>query len=687
MTPAAAKSAATKHPGVDLYGDPLPDGVLCRLGTTRFRRNGWSGQGSTAFLPDGTILSYLNQSFTFWDAAGKPLRTVEVEDFFPTQLVCSQDGRILVGVRRTGFAPGMIGGQPLTLRVWSLPTLERRRDIELQQNIYRVALAIAPDNKVLATLGDSDLDVYDLASGTLQRKFHVPPFTTRWGGAGVPCVAFSPDGESIAYSGRAGYRISLWKWRTEAKVRDLPYTERAASSLVYSPDGKTIAAADDDGKWIRLWDAATGQLRRTITPADLSYQPGLAYTKNGKFLLASSDGSKAVYVFDATTGKCCRVFETAPLTVSDVAVSHDGRQVAVLAGQSLRLWDIGSGRALGGESGGHTNNVGAVAFSPNGSLVATASSDGTVRIWNPRTARQEHVLRHEHLVRAIAFSPDGRMLATSSYEDSVRLWDTASGCELFHLCGHGESSYLALCFPPDGRRLASWGSRGMYLRIWDTHTGQALAEHRLHPSGFDLPDDDDEEDDNPQAAMNRMQLQQFLRSGTFSPDGRYFVWLIRDQYHLFDVLTGQEVRKIPSPPQTLNGEIALSPDGATLATAWYRWQNTRLPGGGVKSSGTLTIALVQLSTGKVSNLLAAGDSTAMVLAFAPDGKVLAAASGDKPMRVSLWEVATGKKIVDLGGGAQGRVESLAFAPDGKVLVAGMLDSTALVWDVPANIGK
>ena len=159
--------------------------------------------------------------------------------------------------------------------------------------------------------------------------------------------------------------------------------------------------------------------------------------------------------------------------VNAVAWSPDGTRLATAGDDgTTRLWDPTTGEQLTTLTG-HTGSVYAVAWSPDGTRLATAGDDGTTRLWDPTTGEQLTTLTgHTSSVYAVAWSPDGTRLATASDDGTTRLWDPTTGEQLTTLTGHTSSVY-AVAWSPDGTRLATAGDDGT-ARLWDPTTGEQL---------------------------------------------------------------------------------------------------------------------------------------------------------------------------------------------------------------------
>ncbi|MBB6080979.1 NB-ARC domain-containing protein [Streptomyces paradoxus] len=310
-----------------------------------------------------------------------------------------------------------------------------------------------------------------------------------------------------------------------------------------------------------------------------------------------------------------------------VAFSPDGTRLATVGDNgTVQIWDTATG-ATQRTLTGHTGGVRVVAFSPDGTRLATVGDNGTVQIWDPTTGATQHTLTgHTGGVRVVAFSPDGTRLATVGDDGTVRIWDTATGATLHTLTGHMRW-VMALAFSPDGTRLATADILGT-VRIWDPTTG--ATQHTL-PGHIGQ-----------------------LRAVAFSPDGtRLATADILGTVRIWDPTTGATQHTLPGHSDTVGAvhAVAFSPDGTRLTTADILG----------------TVRIWDPTTGATQHTLPGYRDEVRVVAFNADGTRLATA--DILGTVRIWDTATAANPRTLTG-HMGEVRAVAFSPDGTRLATG-----------------
>jgi WD40 repeat protein/serine/threonine protein kinase len=364
--------------------------------------------------------------------------------------------------------------------------------------------------------------------------------------------------------------------------------------------------------------------------------------------------------------------------VMGIAFSPDGRTVASASEDgTAKVWDAATGQELR-TFRGHTSNVLDVAISPDGRRAASVGMDRVVRVWDLATAQEERALAgHGGYIMGVAFSPDGHLLASSSEDRTIKVWEAPTFRELHTLLGHVDTVW-DVAFGPDGRTLVSAGADGI-VRLWDAPTGRSLRTWRAHPApiwGAAFSADgrtvatasSDETVKLWDATTGRATLTLLGHSArvinvAFSPDGRTLASTSLDRaVKLWDVATGQNLATLRQHADLVWG-AAFSPDGRTLATA----------------SNDRTVRLWEADLGQGMTTLRGHGGGVLALAFHPDGNVLASASLDRT--VKLWDAATGRDRLTLHGHTA-EVLCVAFSPDGRTLASGggNHDGSVRLWD-------
>lgn len=286
---------------------------------------------------------------------------------------------------------------------------------------------------------------------------------------------------------------------------------------------------------------------------------------------------------------------------------------------------------------GHLKPVNSVSFSPDGSLLASASDDGTVRLWGADGRSLKSLEGHRDRVYSVSFSPDGKWLATSSEDKTIRLWKRDSNGDFQPdrtLSGHTAPVYR-VSFSPNGKLLAS-ASGDRTVRIWAID-GRLLKTLKGHTAD--------------------------IWGVSFSPNGKLLASASDDRTVRLWTLSGRQLKVLKGHTDDVNS-VNFSPDGKLLASA----------------SNDKTIRLWNVN-GLPVNVLKGHSDFVNDVRFSPDGKHLASASWDSTIKI--WEL-DGQELTTLRG-HKGYVWGVAFSPDGKYVASASGDTTVRLWSAKDDL--
>lgn len=419
----------------------------------------------------------------------------------------------------------------------------------------------------------------------------------------------------------------------EAAARAKEYRERLAANyhLAQAYAEKADRLAEDQDLLSASIYAAASLGRNPAHPKsqafDAEFARGQPQAAHHRLVAASRIGTAR----PDTIASLARVIG-GKVAFEQVAFSPDGAVVAAAEGDEVRIADVATGTLLRALKG-HTAQVLAVAFSPDGKRLASGGRDRTIVVWDVAGgARLATLSAHTDTVHSVRFSPDGSTLASGGYDRRALLWDVASGAVRRTLEGHRDW-VIRVGFSPDGATLVT-ASQDRKVRLFDARDGKPTGTVLEHPEG--------------------------VMAAAFAPSGSLLATGCNDgMVRLFDARSGALLRTLAGHRGTV-ANLAFTPDGRLLVS-----------GGHDK-----TARVWATHSGRPIMSLTGHSEFVQGVDVASDGATIATASFDRTMR--LWRLAPSRGVRTFAGHS-GAIAALAFSEDGKLLATGGLDKLVRLW--------
>ncbi len=467
-----------------------------------------------SFSPDGKYLATASYDSTLklWEVtSGDSLAALVGHRGRIVDLAFSCDGNSIVTT-----------GADSTIRVWNVPGRNLTRTISVGK--WVISAMFSPDGQhIAAGVGDSTVTLWNTATGSVWKKYGPSLNIYR--------VRFSPDGQYFCHGGGADSNITVREVATGSVVKVLKAGVYGLASLAYSPDGKYIMHS---GRLANLWNVVTGSLE-SIVAGHIGQVNSVAFSTLGQYFASGGDDAQII-VRSGASGQHVRSFHLGSFKrIYSVVFSPNEKLLAAGSISSVYLWRTGTWDTVRTIPRG----VNAIAFAPDGSLLATAERYAPVQLWDVATGAFVRAFSGQTgEIRSVSFSPDGKYIVAADVgisQSSLRVWEVGTGNKVkafvFDPSQEGVSSAV---FLPDGQRLAAVVGSGS-IRIWRTVSWDTLLTINAKSSVMSFSAD-----------------AKYLATG--SDSGWVQIW---------DVRTGA-LLKICDGYRQYNWSLAFAPDGRTV---------------------------------------------------------------------------------------------------------------------------
>jgi RNA polymerase sigma factor (sigma-70 family) len=662
-----------------LHGDPLPAEAVMRLGTVQYR----AARATLATHPDGkTLVGYCGRSvINLWDIeTGKLRETRALPDRWDCAL--SPDGRWV-----TAYFNAKTGA---VLEVWDVFSGKLAHKIPCKE--YANSHAVSPAGMRLAAVvgqgPDFILRLWDLGTG--EQLFEKTLFSK----GSNKFIAFSPDGNKLlAYFASVEVGFICWDAVSGEQVWQQKTPKAFGVAPIFSQDGRQLWSSS-----IPL-DVATGKALTHFRLPRLEWDNRVAILPDGRTLLVS--GADGIVVWDVQSGKEIRRLAGAG---EKMIVAPDGKTVITTNG-ALQRWDVASGKALYPDTfaDGHTDELLALVFSPDGRRLASSAADGSVRLWDLATGCPLHVWRaheasrplpvmhwHDAGAYRLVMSADGRCVVSAGSEERIRVWDALSGKGVCNISlpkappGEEEQRIHHLQIRANGKQVEAFFGAQLFHQT----VGGAPVEAKDWQCCWDVPSG---------KLINQIPVKKaILRNAALTRDGTTAV----SSGKIIHVPARKEIGSLEGIDGYSDVRFVLSPDGSLIAGEFREKINIPDKPGEITVRDRSGKILAAYNQAGVAVWESATGKRIAQLKTKPFPKILFHSSnrflaGNDLNGIHLWDIATGEKVSTRklpqrmrAGTTAGTYSScFAFSPDGQRMATGHSDGTVLVWDVNLPVAK
>jgi WD40 repeat protein len=540
----------------------------------------------------------------------------------------------------------MSAGEDGLVNLWD--TQDQREIATIKPSGNIITTDLSPDGSLIAIGTVNDLQLWSTSTFNQITSSTQP--------SAVNAVAFSPDGQYIAVGYQNG-NIGIFSTTSLTITANLGTSTEPIESLSYSPDGHTVASTAENGT-VQLLDVSAQRNSQTLSTGFAANLPGNLQSFSTQMHSLAFYSRNAAQIWNTDTQTVTR---TIPMIGQSLALSHNGKWLAIASQYSVYIWDVVSNPAKQiAVLTGNDYDIGSIAFSHDDQTVATGGWDTTVRLWSTTTF-QQLILFGKPLVsvKDIAFSPDGSALAAVGTTNLVRLYSITQEQETASLAGHTDATE-SVVYSPSGMTLASADARGV-IRIWDANSLAAITSLNTGRGGF--------------SAL------------AFSPDGSLLVFGSGSEVDVWKTDTWQLVNSIQG-VDSLVRTVAFRPDGQTVATGgrdgvirlWRALDGTAVGILVPHPDQPLSRPLPQSGTALLPPIPNDfSDDSVFGVAFSPDGHSLVSGSWDGTAR--LWDVESQQQVAVLPADPA-FTNSVTYSPDGRYIAAGRFSaqSGVVIWD-------